>query len=66
LTESLAWSDPSIRDIADYYRLANLGGSGSGGMRPWPLASYSSDVAPQIRGGRLTNGEPWDEWSVGG
>jgi hypothetical protein len=66
LVEALAWADPLVRDIADYYRLANLGGAGSGHMRPWPLNAYSPEVAAQIQAGRLTNGEPWDEWSVGG
>lgn len=66
LIEAMAWDDPALRDIADYYRLANLGGSGSGNMRPWPLNSYSPDVAAQIERGRITNGVPWDEWSIGG
>lgn len=66
LTQALGWADPGVRDIADYYRRANLGGAGSGNMRPWPLTVYSSDVAAQIEGGRITNGQPWDEWSVGG
>lgn len=62
----IAWADPSVRDIADYFRKTNLGGSGSGAMRPWPLSTYSPEVARQIAAGRFTNGVPWDEWSVGG
>ena len=66
LTRRIAWADPSVRDIADYFRRANLGGSASGEMRLWPLSSYSLDVGQQISAGRFTNGVPWDEWSVGG
>lgn len=66
LTGRIAWADPGVRDIADYFRKANLGGSGSGNMRPWPLSSYSPEVARQIGAGRITNGVAWDEWSVGG
>jgi hypothetical protein len=66
LVNSLAWEDPAVRDLADYYRLAKLLGTGQGGMRPWPLSVYSNEVALQIMGGRLTNGIHWDDWSIGG
>lgn len=65
LTQRLAWEDPHIRDIADYFRLANLWGNGQGLLRPWPLSVYSDEVRKQIEGGRRTNGVSWDEWSVG-
>jgi len=61
LTRRLAWADPSVRDISDYFRLTNLGGSSSGQMRPWPLSIYSDSVAQQIVQGRSTNGVSWDE-----
>jgi hypothetical protein len=38
LTQELAWNDPAIRDIADYYRMANLGGSSQGSGRTWPVS----------------------------
>lgn len=66
LTRRVAWTDTSVRDIADYFRMANLGGSGSGTMRPWPLSTYSPAVAREIAAGKMTNGVPWDEWAVGG
>lgn len=65
LINRLAWEDAAVRDLADYFRLANLWGSGSGSMRPWPLSVYSEEVRPQILAGKFTNGVPWDEWSVG-
>jgi hypothetical protein len=65
LTEELAWNDPAIRDIADYYRMANLGGSSQGSGRPWPVSIYSDAVRQQIVAGRFSNGVPWDEWSLG-
>jgi hypothetical protein len=66
LTQRLAWPDPSIRDIADYYRLANMWGSGAGTQRPWPASVFSDGVRNGIMQGRLTNGIVWDEWSVAG
>lgn len=65
LTQAFAWADPSVRDIADYYRLAQLWGTGGGSMHPWPISVYSEGVRAQIPM-RLTNGILWDEWSVGG
>jgi len=65
ITYRLAWADPSVRDIANYFRRTNLGGSGSGKMRFWPLSSYSPSVAEQIKAGRATNGSWWDDWSYG-
>jgi hypothetical protein len=66
LLQRLAWSDPSIRDFADYYRLANMWGSAAGRSRPWPASVYSDEVRQGIADGRTTNGVRWDEWSVGG
>src|SRR4051795_13228335 len=54
LTQKLAWEDPAVRDLADYFRLANLWGAGEGPMRPWPLSVYSEDVRLDILAGRLT------------
>jgi hypothetical protein len=66
LVENLAWSEPSIRDIADYYNMANLQGNSSGTTRPWPYSIYSNVVHAGIAAGRLTNGVAWDEWAVTG
>lgn len=65
LTQRLAWEDPSIRDLADYYRLANLWGLGRGQARNWPQAILSDEVRKKIDRGMLTNGEGWSEWSMG-
>lgn len=66
LNRRIAWADPNVRDIADYYRMAKLGGSSSGPMRMWPLSSYSPEVAMKVAAGQVTNGKVWDEWAVGG
>jgi hypothetical protein len=66
LTQSLAWSDPPLRDIADYYRRANLLGQGSGHMRPWPVAVLSDATRLRIDQGGLSNGVSWDEWAISG
>ncbi|SPU47940.1 Uncharacterised protein [Brevundimonas diminuta] len=66
LTKGLAWEDPSARDLADYFRLTHMGGSGMGNMRPWPLTTYSPEVASEIAKGSLKNGGFWDDWSLAG
>ena len=65
LIMKLAREDPRLRDIADYYRLTGLLGSGGGRMREWPTSIYSEKVLIRAEAGILTNGEWWDEWSVG-
>lgn len=66
LVQDIAWTDQAVRELADYYRLAHLGGNSSGTMRAWPCSVYSSEVMSQILAGRFTNGSAWDEWAVGG
>jgi hypothetical protein len=64
LSQKLAWEDPSLRDLADYYRITNIAGSGAGYMRKWPSSIYSEKIRAHIEAGELSNGKPWDEWSV--
>jgi len=66
LTQRLAWDDPPLRDVADYYRLVNLWGSGSGKMRAWPISVYSDDTRSRVEKGPLSNGVSWDDWSFTG
>jgi hypothetical protein len=66
LLQRLAWEDPGLRPIADYWRLAGLWGSGGGAQRLWdPNAVFSPSVASRVIAGALTNGDPWNEWSIG-
>lgn len=65
LIRHLAWRDTSVRDIASYYNAVNLAGMGHGSMRPWRLSEvYSHPVVASILSGRLTDGDPWNEWSI--
>ena len=64
LTQRLAWDDPSIRELADYYRMANLWGQGAGRMRHWPKSVLSDVVQQGIESGLMTNGPDWNEWNV--
>lgn len=66
LTRRIAWQDTSVRDIADYYRLANLGGEGRGSMRPWPPTIYSDETRQKVSRGELSNGTIWSEWEFSG
>jgi len=64
LSQKLAWEDPSLRDLADYYRLTNIAGSGKGYMRTWPSSIYSEEIRSRVEAGMLSSGKAWDEWSV--
>ena len=64
LSQKMAWEDPSFRDLADYYRITNIAGSGAGRMRKWPASIYSDEIRSCVEAGRLSNGQPWDEWSI--
>ena len=65
LSQKLAWENPSLRDLADYYRITNIAGSGRGYMRMWPSSIYSEEIRTHVEAGRLLNSKPWDEWRVG-
>ncbi len=65
LTQRLAWNDPAIRDLADYYRLAHLWGTGAGSSRFWHPSVYSDEVRRQVSNGRIKNDGGWNEWNVG-
>jgi len=64
LSQKLAWEDPSLRDLANYYRLTNIAGSGRGSMRLWPSSIYCEEIRPRVEAGMLSNGKTWDEWHV--
>jgi hypothetical protein len=64
LSQKLAWEDPAFRDLADYYRITNIAGSGSGHMRKWPASIYSDEIRSRVEAGMLSNGKLWDEWSI--
>ena len=63
LTERLAWEDPALRDLADYYRSAKITGSGKGLMRLWPTSIYSEQIRARVEAGNLS-GRAGNEWSV--
>ena len=64
LSKRLAWENPSLRDLADYYIHTNIAGSGEGSGRDWPSSIYSKKIRSRVEAGQLSNGEAWDEWSV--
>jgi hypothetical protein len=64
LFRKLAREHDALRNLSDYFRLADLGGSGRGYMRCWPSSIYSDVIRQRVVAGALSNGVPWDEWSV--
>lgn len=62
----MAWEDPNMRDIARYFNLTNIAGSGeSKTLRQWSSSIYSEKIHSRVEAGMLTNGEQWSEWSIG-
>jgi hypothetical protein len=65
LFEKMGWENSGLRGLSDYYRLVNIGGSGSGGMRMWNTSFvFSEEIRGPILSGQLKNGDPWNEWSI--
>jgi hypothetical protein len=64
LSQKLAWEEPSLRDLADYYQVTNIAGLGGGSMRTWPSSIYSEEIRARVEKGLLSNGKHWDEWSI--
>ena len=65
LSQRLAWENPALRDLVDYYQATKIGGTGEGGFRQWPISIYSENVQRRIQGGGLSsNMMAWDEWQV--
>jgi hypothetical protein len=61
----LAWIFPDMRPLEEYFRKVNLLGSGEGYGRLWDIDIYSEEIRERVYNGILTNGVPFDEWSVG-
>ena len=67
LTRRLAWEDSALKDLVDYYQVTEIGGTGAGGFRRWPISIYSEDVQRCLQGktSRLSsNTSTLDEWQV--
>ena len=65
LSLRLAWEDPSLRDLADYYLRTSIEGSGSGLQRYWHSSVYKKEDRPRTRIGDTSSSPFWDEWSNG-
>lgn len=64
LTSRLAREDPSMRPIADYFRVAGLLGQSQGSGKAWRLSDvYSAEVTDRLRRGGISWGEVWNSWS---
>lgn len=64
LFSMLAWISPDMRPIEEYFRKVNLMGRGRGIGRDWGLEIYSEGIRNRVYNGHLSNGIPFDEWSV--
>jgi hypothetical protein len=65
LFSKLAWIFKDMQGLEAYFRKVNLMGSGQGRMRLWPITIYSEEIRQRVYNGSLSNGKPYDEWSVG-
>ena len=65
LSRRFAWENPTLRDLADYYRDIKITGDGSGISRNWqPNVIYSPEVFSNfgIRGPLTGEANTWNEW----
>jgi hypothetical protein len=63
ISRKLAWEDPCLRDLADYYRMTKIEGPCKGPMRLWDSSIYSEGIRPRVEAGLLSPIAQWDEWS---
>ena len=69
LSRRFGWEDSSLRDLVDYYQATEIGGTGTGSFRQWPISIYSEDVQHCIKNGvrgsdQSSNIMTWDEWQI--
>lgn len=65
LYSKLAWIFPDMRNLEEYFRKVNLRGRGLGQSgRLWDLNIYSEQIRERVFNGQLSNGVPFDEWSL--
>ena len=65
LYSRLAWTFPDMRSLEEYFRKIDLMGRGLGERgRLWELSIYSQLIQQRIFDGQLSNGVPYDEWSI--
>jgi hypothetical protein len=60
----LAWEDPNLRPLADFYRQSRLQGGGTGLWRRWDWSVVSPEITTAVAAGRLVNTVGWDEWAM--
>ena len=63
LSLRLAWEDPSLRDLADYYLRTSIDGGARGYNRCWPSSVYKKEDRPRTGIGDTSSSPFWDEWS---
>jgi hypothetical protein len=64
LYSELAWTFADMRNLEEYFRKVDLGGSGAGSMRQWDFSIYSPEVRKRVCDGLLSGGFSFDEWSL--
>ncbi len=64
LFSKLAWVFSDMRQLEEYFRKTNLLGQGQGPMRLWDISIYSEQIRDRVYYGQLSNGIPFDEWSI--
>lgn len=65
LLQRLAWEHPEMRQLAQYFVVTGIQGSGHGTSRSWPLDLYSDEVGSRVAAmveGDDWSSERWTEW----
>jgi hypothetical protein len=64
LLHKLAWEDPELRRVAQYFMLVNLPGSGSGRVLKGYKNIFSDEVRARLDAVDLRQGDRWSEWGI--
>ena len=65
LINRLAWENPEMRDMAEYFNrtdVSGIGGQNKLDHRLWPSSIYSEQIRPRVEACKFDN-HPWSEWS---
>ena len=65
LMRRLAWETPTLRPLAQYFKLSNIEGMAAGrGTRLWEASVYSERIREKVVSKPFPlSSQPWDEWA---
>jgi len=70
LLRFMAWEDPSLRSLAEYFHRTGIVGNSTGSLRLWPHTVFTDEVRQKLLSMRqmsdfnIIDTLQWDEWAI--